>query len=56
MNGFTSKGFLILMTVIFPLLLLGAAVYLDSNICVILGLFIWIGVGLTMLYIPHVEE
>lgn len=56
MNGFTSKSFLVLMTVIFPLLLLAAAIYLDSNICVVLALFVWIGVGLTMLYLPHVED
>jgi len=56
MNGFTSKTFLILVTVIFPLLLLAAAVYLGSNIVAIIAILVWIGIGTIMLYLPHTKE
>ncbi|MBC7107485.1 MAG: hypothetical protein H5T41_01635 [Methanomassiliicoccales archaeon] len=55
-NGFTSKGFLILLIVVFPLLLLAAAVYLGSNICVTIAIITWIGIGLTILYLPHSRD
>jgi low affinity Fe/Cu permease len=56
MNGFTSKTFLILVTVVFPLLLLAAAVYLGSNVVVIIAILVWIGIGTFMLYLPHNKE
>ncbi|MDH7508665.1 MAG: hypothetical protein QHH00_04610 [Methanomassiliicoccales archaeon] len=55
-NGFTSRGFLILLTVVFPLLFLAAAIYLGSNICVTIAIIAWIGIGLTILYLPHLKE
>ncbi|MDD1768770.1 MAG: hypothetical protein LUQ55_02155 [Methanomassiliicoccales archaeon] len=56
MNGFTSKTFLILITVIFPLLLLAAAVYLGSNIVAIIAILVWIGVGTFILYLPLAKD
>jgi hypothetical protein len=53
MSDFTSNRFIILLAVVFPIMLLAAAVYLQSNICIIISIFIWIGVVITMLYIPH---
>lgn len=56
MSDFTSKRFLILITVVFPLLLLAAAVYLESNVCAIIAILVWIGIGVVMLYLPHTRE
>jgi hypothetical protein len=53
MSEFTSNRFIIMLAVVFPLMFLAAAVYLQSNICIIISIFIWIGVAITMLYIPH---
>lgn len=56
MGGFTDERFLIFLTVIVPFLLLASAVYLGSNICAIIAILVWIGVGTTILYLPHVKE
>ncbi len=56
MEEFTNKTFLILMSLIFPVLLLASAVYLQSNICVIISIFVWIGVGVTIMYLPQTEN
>lgn len=56
MNGFTSKTFLILVTVIFPLLLLAAAVFLGSNIVTIIAILVWMGVGTIILYLPYAKD
>jgi hypothetical protein len=53
MSEFTSNRFIILLAAVFPIMILVAAVYLQSNICIIISIFIWIGVVITMLYIPH---
>lgn len=53
MSEFTSNRFIIMLAVVFPLMFLAAAVYLQSNICIIISIFIWIGVAITILYIPH---
>ena len=55
MSELTTNRFIILLAVVFPLMILVAAVYLQSNICVIISIFIWIGVIITMLYIPHIK-
>jgi len=52
MGEFTDTRFIILLAVVFPLLLLASAVYLQSNICAILAILIWIGVAVTILYLP----
>jgi hypothetical protein len=53
MSDFTSNRFIILLAAVFPIMLLAAAVYLQSSICIIISVFIWIGVVIIMLYIPH---
>jgi threonine/homoserine/homoserine lactone efflux protein len=53
MSEFTNNRFIILLAAVFPIMLLAAAVYLQSSICIIISIFIWIGVVVTMLYIPH---
>ena len=53
MSEFTSNRFIILLAAVFPIMLLAAAVYLQSNVCIIISIFIWIAVVITMLYIPH---
>jgi len=52
MAEFTDTRFIILLTVVFPVLLLASAIYLQSNICAMLAILIWMGVGVTMLYLP----
>ncbi|MFP4169883.1 MAG: hypothetical protein ACLFUV_02515 [Methanomassiliicoccales archaeon] len=56
MSEFTRPWFIVLIAVVFPLMLLASSVYLQSNICTILAVFIWIGIAVTMLYLPHTEE
>ncbi len=53
MNEFTSNRFIILLAVIFPLMLIGAAIYLQSNICIIISVLVWMGAAMTMLYLPQ---
>lgn len=52
MNEYTDIRFIILMVVVFPLLLLISAIYLQSNICAILAILLWLGIGVTMIYLP----
>lgn len=56
MEEFTNKTFLILISLVFPVLLLASAVYLESNICIIISLFVWIGIGITIMYIPQTDS
>ncbi len=56
MNGFTSRSFLILITVIFPLMLLAAAVYLGSNVFAVIALLVWIGFGTLVVYLPYTKD
>jgi len=53
MSDFTSNRFIILLAVVFPLMLIAAAVYLQSNICITISVLVWMGIIITMLYIPH---
>jgi len=53
MNEFTTNRFIILLAVVFPLMLIAAAVYLQSNICTIISVLIWISVIVTIIYLPH---
>lgn len=41
-----------LLAVVFPLMLLFAALYLQSTLCVTIALFTWIGSAVLMLYLP----
>jgi len=52
MSEFTDIRFIILIVVIFPLLLLISAIYLQSNICAIMAILLWLGIGITMIYLP----
>ena len=53
MSDFTSNQFIILLAVVFPLMLIAAAVYLQSSICIIISVLVWMGIIITMLYIPY---
>lgn len=53
---FTSDKMIILLTVVFPLLFVLAAIVLNSGICVIIPLLTWIGVAIVMFYFPTTSE
>lgn len=52
----SSKWFLLLVTIILPLILLAVAAVLDAGICVMIALLVWIGAAFLMLYIPKSED
>jgi predicted membrane protein len=52
----SGRQMVIFLTVIAPLLFLLAALIITPNIWVIMLAVIWLGVGLTMLYIPKAEN
>lgn len=52
----TGRQMVIFLTVIAPLLFLLAAILITPSIWVIMLTIIWLGVGLTMLYIPKAEN
>jgi hypothetical protein len=46
----------IMLTVVFPLLFLIAALVLDAGVCLIIPLLTWIGVAIVMFYLPTTSE
>lgn len=52
----SSKWFLLLLTIILPLILLAVAAVLDAGICVMIALLVWIGAAFLILYIPKSED
>lgn len=52
----TGRQMVMFLTVIAPLLFLLAALIITPSIWVIMLALIWLGVGLTMLYIPKSED
>mgnify|MGYP000864366550 FL=1 len=52
----SSKWFLLLVTIILPLILLAVAAVLDAGICVMIALLVWIGAAFLVLYIPKSED
>lgn len=56
MVEFTSDKMIILLTVVFPIMLLAAAVYLGSGICAIMAILIWIGVAVIFLFLPNTKD
>jgi len=52
----SGRQMVIFLTVIAPLLFLLAALVITPNIWVIMLAMLWMGVGLTMLYIPKTEN
>jgi hypothetical protein len=52
----SGRQMVIFLTVIVPLLFLLAALIITPSIWVIMLAIIWLGVGLTMLYIPKAED
>jgi hypothetical protein len=56
MVEFTSDKMIILLTVVFPLMLLAAAVYLGSGICAIIGILLWIGIAVIFFFLPTVRD
>ncbi|HVO78318.1 MAG TPA: hypothetical protein VMS79_05570 [Methanomassiliicoccales archaeon] len=53
---FTADKLIILLAVVFPLLLLVAAIILNSGVCVIIPILVWIGIAVTMLFLPATKE
>ncbi len=51
-----ERWVLAFITVVVPILLLAASALLWGNVCVMMFLITWIGVALTMLYLPRVPE
>ncbi|HIH76355.1 MAG TPA: hypothetical protein HA343_03460 [Methanomassiliicoccales archaeon] len=52
----SGRQMVIFLTVIAPLMFLLAALVITPSFWVILLALIWLGVGLTMLYIPKAED
>lgn len=52
----SGKRMVIFLTVFAPLLFLLAALLVKPSIWIIMMAMIWLGVGLTMLYIPRYER
>lgn len=52
----SGRQMVIFLTVIAPLLFLLGALIITPSIWVIMLAVIWLGVGLTMLYIPKAED
>jgi len=52
----SGRQMVIFLTVIAPLMFLLAALLITPSIWVIMLAVIWLGVGLTMLYIPKSED
>mgnify|MGYP000868261520 FL=1 len=52
----SGRQMVIFLTVIAPLLFLLAALVVAPSIWVIMLAIIWLGVGLTMLYVPRTED
>ena len=51
-----ERWVLILVTVVLPIILLAASAILLANVCVMMILITWIGVALTMIYLPRVPD
>jgi len=51
-----SKWFLLLVTIILPLLLLIVAMALNAGICIIMVLIFWIAAALIMVFMPKTGE
>jgi hypothetical protein len=47
---------LVLVLVVLPLALLGLSLYLDSNICIVMSILMWVGMALVALFIPYFKE
>lgn len=56
MVEFTSDKMIILLTVVFPLLFVIAALILGAGVCLIIPLLIWIGIAFMMFYLPTARE
>jgi len=56
MVEFTSDKMIILLTVVFPLMFVVAALILDAGVCLIIPLFIWIGIAVVMFYLPNTRK
>jgi hypothetical protein len=56
MVEFTSDKMVILLTVVFPLMLLAAAVFLASGICAIIAILVWIGLAVIFFFLPTTKD
>ncbi len=51
-----SRWFILLISIVLPLLLLVVAMSLHAGVPYILGLLVWIGVALMFFYIPTIKD
>ncbi len=47
---------LVLVLVVLPLALLGVSLYLDSNICIVMSILMWVGMALVAVFLPYFKE
>ncbi len=47
---------MVLVLVVLPLALLGVSLYLDSNICLVMSILMWVGMALVAVFIPYFKE
>lgn len=47
---------LVLVLVVLPLALLGLSLYLDSNICIVMSIVMWVGMALVAVFLPYFKE
>jgi hypothetical protein len=56
MVEFTSDKMIILLTVVFPLMFVAAAIILGAGVCLIIPLLLWIGIAIMVFYLPTTRE
>jgi hypothetical protein len=47
---------LVLILVVMPMALLGISLYLDSNICIVMSILLWVGMVLVTVFLPYFKE
>lgn len=52
----TKKQYLVMLTVILPLILLVFAMAFNAGICIFMAILVWIGIAMVMLYLPQFKE
>ncbi|MBI0584128.1 MAG: hypothetical protein ISF22_07860 [Methanomassiliicoccus sp.] len=51
-----KRWFLLFITIVLPLLLVVLLLLLSANICWIMVLLVWLGLGLMMFYLPKAQK
>lgn len=47
---------LVLILVVLPIALLAISLYLDSNICIVMSILLWIGMVMVTAFLPYFKE